>query len=333
MVRAGVRTLFTATLVALGAPGVAVAESATRPEAAGSVLARNDFDLPLDKRWSKNRDRTWGWGDRKVGNGGAKSWSRLRKWRESLGDQSSGSKREWGGWPGSKGQDKNSRWQGWPWWKGQDKDGRWEGWSSWWKGQEKGGRDDPWDRKDEPWKRYGSPAERQDEPWKYYGSPWDQWRRYAQDYYRYSPSHPPYYADERYGYPPRDAYPPPGAYAPRDAYPPPDAYPPGYDDDRDEVWGWMAFTAVALKLLDNLDRAQQREHERAMTQAEAAPLGEPVRWSQGAARGSVTPTRAASSPSGRPCREFRHEIVVNGRKQIAYETACQAPDGSWEIVR
>lgn len=104
-----------------------------------------------------------------------------------------------------------------------------------------------------------------------------------------------------------------------------------YYDDND-AWKWLAFTAITLKILDNLNEAQQREHEAAQVQATTAPLNQPVAWSDGNASGSVTAVREGTSNNGRYCREFQQTITVAGQKEDAYGTACQNPDGSWELV-
>ena len=49
--------------------------------------------------------------------------------------------------------------------------------------------------------------------------------------------------------------------------------------------------------------------------------------------GSVTPTRTYQNASGQPCREFTQTIVVGGRTEEAYGTACRQADGSWQIVQ
>ncbi|MBT3991403.1 MAG: glycine zipper 2TM domain-containing protein [Rhodospirillaceae bacterium] len=49
--------------------------------------------------------------------------------------------------------------------------------------------------------------------------------------------------------------------------------------------------------------------------------------------GRVTPTnteRVASS--GEYCREYEHEITVDGRKEIVKGTACRQPNGSWRVI-
>ncbi|MGL6430440.1 RT0821/Lpp0805 family surface protein [Aeromonas caviae] len=104
-----------------------------------------------------------------------------------------------------------------------------------------------------------------------------------------------------------------------------------YYDDND-AWKWLAFTAITLKILDNINEEQQREHEAAQVKATTAPLNDPVTWSNGDASGSVTAVREGTSSSGRYCREFQQTITVGGKKEDAFGTACQKPDGSWEIV-
>ena len=36
---------------------------------------------------------------------------------------------------------------------------------------------------------------------------------------------------------------------------------------------------------------------------------------------------------GRACREYQTTIVVGGATRPASGTACQQPDGSWQVVR
>jgi len=109
---------------------------------------------------------------------------------------------------------------------------------------------------------------------------------------------------------------------------------PGYayfygDDD---AYKWLSFTAITLKILDNLNEQQQREHEAAQVAATRAPIGEQIIWREGSANGSVTAIREGTSTSGRYCREFLQEVSIGGRKEQAYGTACRQPDGSWEVI-
>ena len=100
----------------------------------------------------------------------------------------------------------------------------------------------------------------------------------------------------------------------------------------DDAYKWLAFTAIAVKLLDNLNEQQEREHEAAQVRATTAPIGETIYWREGSASGSVTATREGNSSAGRYCREFQHEVTIGGKREQSYGTACRQPDGSWEVI-
>ena len=111
---------------------------------------------------------------------------------------------------------------------------------------------------------------------------------------------------------------------------------PYYYDDRDrddygDIWPWVAFAAIAWKLLDNLNEDQQRQHEMALGRAARVPVGETVRWHSGSAEGAVTPVRERAAGPGAYCREFRQEVMIGDRKEIAYGRACRMPDGTWRV--
>jgi surface antigen len=85
----------------------------------------------------------------------------------------------------------------------------------------------------------------------------------------------------------------------------------------------------------SLDRADKMYLNRANKRAHEVPVGDTISWNnpESGNYGSVTPVRDGTSSAGRYCREYRQEIYVNGEKQTGYGTACQQPDGSWEIVK
>ncbi len=106
----------------------------------------------------------------------------------------------------------------------------------------------------------------------------------------------------------------------------------GYYKSDNDAYKWLAFTAITLKVLDNLNEYQQREHEAAQVAATKAKVGETIVWNKGGASGAVTVTRDGTTTSGRYCREYQQEVTIGGRTERAYGTACQQPDGSWEII-
>jgi hypothetical protein len=147
----------------------------------------------------------------------------------------------------------------------------------------------------------------------------------------------------------RERHPPPHADYRRWPAPPPRHRPsapryPHYHDKHwyppprhhhyrgDDFWGWLAFTAVTLAIIDSLNEQQQREHELAMRQALRAPVGETIVWRDSGASGSVTVIREGISSVGRYCREYQQEVRIGGESQRVYGTACRNPDGTWQIM-
>lgn len=104
-----------------------------------------------------------------------------------------------------------------------------------------------------------------------------------------------------------------------------------YDRD-DSAFKWLAFTAITLKVLDIMSESQQRALEDAQIRAAMAPIGAPINWNNGNAYGSVTALRDGTSANGRYCREFQQQVIIGGRQETAYGSACMQPDGSWEMI-
>ena len=76
---------------------------------------------------------------------------------------------------------------------------------------------------------------------------------------------------------------------------------------------------------------------RSCRRALAAPVGESMVWNSDRGvgdgiNGAVTTTRDGWAGE-RYCREFRQEITIDGRSQEAYGTACQMPNGDWQLVQ
>lgn len=106
----------------------------------------------------------------------------------------------------------------------------------------------------------------------------------------------------------------------------------GHYNRDDSAFKWLAFTAITLKVLDIMSESQQRALEDAQIRAAMAPVGAPINWNNGNAYGSVTALRDGTSANGRYCREFQQQVVIGGRRETAYGSACQQPDGSWEMI-
>lgn len=104
-----------------------------------------------------------------------------------------------------------------------------------------------------------------------------------------------------------------------------------YATDSD-AYKWLAFTAISLKILDNLNEEQQRTHESAQVKATESDVGETIIWDDSSVSGSVTTVRQGKNNFGQQCREFQQTITIGNKTEQAYGTACLKSDGSWQIV-
>lgn len=98
--------------------------------------------------------------------------------------------------------------------------------------------------------------------------------------------------------------------------------------------GTLLGALVGSEIGSSLDKADLAYANNAQTAAYRAPVGETVSWNNpdSGNYGTITPTREGKSTSGRYCREFSQSIYVDGRQQTGYGTACQNPDGTWQIT-
>lgn len=85
----------------------------------------------------------------------------------------------------------------------------------------------------------------------------------------------------------------------------------------------------------SLDAADRAAMDGAYGRARNARVGETISWNNpdSGNYGTITPVRDGRSSTGRYCREYQQTVYVGGKQQSAYGTACQQPDGSWEIVK
>jgi surface antigen len=97
--------------------------------------------------------------------------------------------------------------------------------------------------------------------------------------------------------------------------------------------GVLLGALVGSEIGASLDRADQAYMSQAQDRAHTAAVGETISWNnpQTGHYGTYTPVRDGTSSSGRYCREYQQTVYVGGQKQSAYGTACQQPDGTWQI--
>jgi surface antigen len=96
------------------------------------------------------------------------------------------------------------------------------------------------------------------------------------------------------------------------------------------VIGGALLGGLAGNMLDQRDKRMAAEaQQRAL---ETAPTGQPVAWTNPDTghSGTVTATRTYQSGDGY-CREFQNDVIIGGKSEKAYGTACRQPDGSWKV--
>lgn len=99
--------------------------------------------------------------------------------------------------------------------------------------------------------------------------------------------------------------------------------------------GTLLGAVIGSELGAALDAQDRQLASRAETQAHSAPIGEPIEWSNpdSGHHGTVTAIRdGREKDTNDYCREYQTDVVVSGRVETAYGTACQRPNGDWEIV-
>ena len=98
--------------------------------------------------------------------------------------------------------------------------------------------------------------------------------------------------------------------------------------------GTFVGTTVGREIGKGMDQRDIEKMYEAQQEAYAAPIGETIYWENPETEnhGSFTATRQGETISGQYCREFEQTITVDGEKEMAYGTACQQPDGSWQVI-
>ena len=101
--------------------------------------------------------------------------------------------------------------------------------------------------------------------------------------------------------------------------------------------GAVIGATVGRNIGKALDETSRQRAGAATEQAlKTAAVGEEISWenpenSGGPARGTATVTREGSDSEGRTCREFQQTVVIGGREEQSYGTACRDANGDWQL--
>jgi len=105
-----------------------------------------------------------------------------------------------------------------------------------------------------------------------------------------------------------------------------------YYSDND-AFHWLAFTALTLTIVNQLDEHQQRMHEQALIRATTGEEGDTLYWDDRGASGSVTVLYIGTDSRGREYREFRQTVSAHGRTETSYGSATLRADGTWKVAK
>lgn len=100
--------------------------------------------------------------------------------------------------------------------------------------------------------------------------------------------------------------------------------------------GTLAGALIGQGVGQSLDRADQLMMERnAQYALESTRSNVATTWRNPDTGnyGSITPVETYQTSRGQYCREYTQTVVIGGRSQQAYGTACRQADGSWMIIK
>ncbi len=101
------------------------------------------------------------------------------------------------------------------------------------------------------------------------------------------------------------------------------------------IGGTLAGASLGGYIGSYLDRMDRQDRHKLNNALETEPTGTTTSWSNPdtGTDYEVTPTRTyQQARSERYCREYTTEVIIGGKREEAYGTACRRPDGVWEII-
>ena len=98
------------------------------------------------------------------------------------------------------------------------------------------------------------------------------------------------------------------------------------------IAGTLVGAVIGSEIGRYMDKTDELNAQHAM---EMNPDRQTSRWHNPntGADFSTTPVSTYQKQSGQYCREYQTDIIVSGKKESGYGTACRQPDGTWEIIK
>lgn len=95
--------------------------------------------------------------------------------------------------------------------------------------------------------------------------------------------------------------------------------------------GALAGAAIGNSIGASMD---QQDRQRTTHVLETTPSNQQVAWNNpDTGHHVIVPQAPTYQNDGQPCREFSHTVLIGGKREQAYGTACRQADGSWKIVQ
>lgn len=98
--------------------------------------------------------------------------------------------------------------------------------------------------------------------------------------------------------------------------------------------GTLLGAFIGNQIGASLDKADMMYMQQTNQMAlETSKTGQTSSWTNpdSGHSGSITPVKTYQTGQGAYCREFTQTIMVGGKSQEAYGTACRQPDGTWKM--
>ncbi len=91
---------------------------------------------------------------------------------------------------------------------------------------------------------------------------------------------------------------------------------------------------VGNRVGKNMDDRDRRQAQAAAKEAESAPVGETIDWSNpdSGNSGSIQVVQEGTDADGNRCRDLKHTVNAGGETQTDTGVICQRDDGSWVTV-
>lgn len=101
------------------------------------------------------------------------------------------------------------------------------------------------------------------------------------------------------------------------------------------VLGTLAGALIGSEIGAQMDERDREYATEAFYEASEADVGRVIIWNnpRNGHHGKVIVVRDGRTARGQYCREFKSQVIINGKIRTHYSKACRRPDGMWYVIR